>query len=119
MENNKKPIDLVYFGYDNPGEESENAQKEQKEFMETLKERFPTVSFKEAYDEIKGFRQEIFLDAELKEQYYTWIFGWGWHHYSLMVSIMMANIDGSGEAEKYLDMAALEYPQNFKSKSDE
>ena len=36
MENSKNPIDLLYFGYDNPGEESETAQKEEKEFMETL-----------------------------------------------------------------------------------
>ena len=119
MEENKKPIDLVYFGYDNPGEESETAQKEEKEFMETLKERFPSVTFKDAYDQIKGFRREVFLDDELKEQYFTWIFGWGWHHYSLMLSIMMANIDGSNESEKYLDMAILEYPQNFKSESNE
>jgi hypothetical protein len=119
MEKSKNPIDLVYFGYDTPGEESETAQKEEKEFMETLKERFPSVTFKDAYDEIKGFRREVFLDDELKEQYFTWIFGWGWHHYSLMLTIMMSNIDGSNEAEKYIDMAILEISDEERKKISE
>ena len=113
MENSKNPMDLVYFGYDNPGEESETAQKEEKEFMETLKERFPSVTFKDVYDEIKGFRREVFLDDEFKEQYYTWIFGCGWHHYSLMLSIMMANIDGSNEAEKISRCGNFRIPSKF------
>ncbi len=116
---NNKFTDLVYFGYDHYGEKADNPQKEEKEFMETLKEKFPSVTFKDAYDQIKGFRGDVFLDDKLKEQYYTWIFGWGWHHYSLMLTIMMSNIDGSREAEKYLDMAILEYPQNFKYESNE
>ncbi len=39
-----KFTDLVYFGYDHYGEEADNAQKDEKEFIETLSERFPSVT---------------------------------------------------------------------------
>jgi hypothetical protein len=113
-----KFTDLVYFGYDHYGEEADNAQKDEKEFIETLSERFPSVEFKDAYDQIKGFRREVILDGSLQDQYYSWIFAFGWHNYSLSVSLMMANIDGKDDAIKYIDLAKTEYSQNFKNEEN-
>jgi hypothetical protein len=113
-----KFIDLVYFGYDHYGEESSNAQKDEKEFMETLEERFPSVEFKDAYDQIKGFRREVILEKSFQDEYYSWIFAFGWPDYSLSTSLMMSNIDGKDDASKYIDLAKAEYPDNFKTKGD-
>lgn len=113
MQNNY--IDLVYFGYDNYGEESINSRKNQTEFMETLKERFPDAEFKDAYDEIKGFRQEVFMPEDLKESYYSWIFAFGWYEFSLTTCIMTMSPEKKEEVKKYIGLAKKEYPQNFKS----
>jgi hypothetical protein len=115
MQNSNKYMDLVYFGYDHFGEESINSRKNQTEFMETLKERFPDVEFKDAYDEIKGFRQEVFLSEDDKESYYSWIFAFGWYECSLTTSILTMSPEKKDEVKKYIDIAKKEYTQNFKS----
>ena len=117
MENNKF-MDLVYFGYDHYGQEANESQKEEKEFMESLSERFPSVQFKDAYDEIKGFRQEVILEKSFQDEYYSWIFAFGWPNYSLSTSLMMSNIDGKDDATKYINLAKVEYPENFKVKEN-
>jgi hypothetical protein len=114
-------MDLVYFGYDHYGQEANAAQKEEKEFMEALKERFPSVEFKDTYDQIKGFRQEVILEKSFQDEYYSWIFAFGWMDYSLStsLSLMMSNIDGKDDAIKYINLAKVGYPDNFKSKENE
>jgi hypothetical protein len=112
---NSKFTDLVYFGHDHYGEKANNAQKEEKEFIETLRERFPSVQFKDAYDEIKGFRQEVILEKSFQDEYYSWVFAFGWMDYSLSTCLMVANIDGKDDAKKYINLAKAEYPENFKT----
>jgi hypothetical protein len=107
--------DLVYFGYDHDPKEASEARKAENEFIETLRERFPDVEFKDAYDYIKGFRQEVYLPEQNSEAYYSWLFAFGWYEFSLTLGLMMRSPEKKDEVMKYIELAKSEYPQNFKS----
>jgi hypothetical protein len=111
--------DLVYFGYDLEPKEAAEAREAEKEFMETLKERFTEAEFKDAYDDIKGYRREVYLPTGSSESYYSWIIAFGWYDFSLKVSIMFMSPDQKEDVQKYIKLAKLEYPQNFKSEKNE
>jgi hypothetical protein len=111
--------DLVYFGYDLEPKESAEARKAEKEFMNELKEKFPEVKFKDAYNDIKGYRQEVYLPEGSSESYYAWIIAFGWYDFSLTMSIMFRSPDQKDDVTKYIALAKSEYPQNFKTESDE
>ncbi len=113
MENSKKMMDLVYFGYSYEG----NSQNLENEFMTDIKAKFPECELKDAYDEIKGYRREVILSEELKDDYYTWIFAFGWAECSLSASLMMMG-DNVDSARKYINMAKSQYPENFKSEEN-
>ena len=106
-------MDLVYFGYAYEGD----SQNLEKEFIDEIKSKFPECELKNAYDEIKGYRREISLPDELKDDYYTWIFAFGWAECSLSASLMMMG-DNVDSARKYIDMAKSQYPEKFKSEVD-
>lgn len=111
--------DLVYFGYDHEPKEAAEAREAEKEFMETLKERFPEAEFKDAYDYIKGYRREVYLPEGSSESYYSWIIAFGWYDFSLTMGIMMRSPDKKDEVQKYIKLAKSEYTQNFKSETNE
>jgi hypothetical protein len=111
--------DLVYFGYDHEPKEAAEAREAEKEFMETLKERFPEVEFKNAYDYIKGYRREVYLPQGSSDSYYAWIIAFGWYDFSLTMSMMFMSPDKKEDAQKYIELAKSEYPQNFKSEENE
>jgi hypothetical protein len=115
MEKDNNFMDLVYFGYDYYGEESKESIGYQNEFMKDIKERFPDVKFKDAYDQIKGFRQEVILPEEKKEDYYSWIIAFGWLEFSLSMQLLSMSTDKRDELMSLIDKAKKEYPQNFKS----
>jgi hypothetical protein len=115
MEKDNNFMDLVYFGYDYYGEESKESIGYQNEFMKDIKERFPEVKFKDAYDQIKGFRQEVILPEEEKEDYYSWIIAFGWLEFSLSMQLLSMSPDKRDELMSLIDKAKKEYPQNFKS----
>jgi hypothetical protein len=110
--------DLVYFGYDHEPKEAAEARESEKEFMETLKERFPSAEFKDAYDDIKGYRREVYLPEGSSELYYSWIIAFGWYDFSLTMSIMFMSPDRKDDVTKYIGLAKSEYPQNFKTETD-
>ena len=119
LKDNLEYQDLVYFGYDHEPKEAAEAREAEKEFMNTLKQRFAEVEFKDAYDYIKGYRREVYLPKGSSDSYYAWIIAFGWYDFSLRVSIMFMSPDQKEDVQKYIKLAKLEYPQNFKSEKNE
>lgn len=115
MEKENNFTDLVYFGYDHYGDEAKESIGYQREFMNDLKEMFPEVEFKDAYDQIKGFRQEVILPEEKKEDYYSWLIAFGWLEFSLSMQLFSMDPDKKEEFISLINKAKMEYPQNFKS----
>jgi len=98
--------DLVYFGY-TWEDESKSLEKE---FMDTIKERFDYVEFKDAFNDIKGYRQEVYLKEGDEDAYKTWILANGWHGCSMSVSL----IQDAKEIERLIDLVRVEYPECIK-----
>ena len=113
MQSSKKMTDLVYFGYAYEGD----SQNLENEFIGEIKSKFSECELKNAYDEIKGYRREVSLPEELRDDYYTWIFAFGWAECSLSASLMLLG-DNVDSARKYIDMAKSQYPEKFKSEVD-
>jgi hypothetical protein len=117
METKIEYQDLVYFGYDY----EQGSEKAQVDFMREIKEKFPNVEFKDAYDNIKGYRQEIYLKKENSDNYYSWLIGAGWFELSLFFQLLMMSAGKEPEQkakfDKYFNLAKEQYPQNFKSKT--
>lgn len=107
--------DVVYFGYDHGAEGAQSFQL-QKEFMGEIVLRFPNVELKDAYDSIKGYRQEVHLDESEADNYYSWLLGKQWYECSLMLQIVMLSKGEEQKAEfqKYFSLAKQQYPESFK-----
>ena len=119
LKDNLEYQDLVYFGYDHEPKEAAEAREAEKEFMNELKQRFPEAEFKDAYDYIKGYRREVYLPKESSDSYYAWIVAFGWYDFSLTMSIMFRSPDKEEDVAKYIKLAKTEYPQNFKTETNE
>jgi len=114
MDQPNKYMDVVYFGYDH---EKESAGY-QAEFIDHIKQKFENVELRDAYDSIKGYRQEVFLREDQNDDYYSWLIGDGWFEMSLtMQLIMMSYNDPEQKAkfDKYFALAKQQYPHAFKS----
>ena len=109
-----KFTDLLYFGYDFSDESISN-EKAQNDFMNDLKETFLHVEFKDAYDSVKGFRQEIFLNEEDKDAYFAWVIAHGWFEYSFTLTLDSMEKEKYEKLESYINLAKTLYPNNFKS----
>lgn len=92
-------MDLMYFGYDWDKESSTC----QYDFIKEITEVFPNVVLKDAYDGIKGYRQEVWLDETEKEKYYAFLIGKGWHQMSMSLQLGLRSTE-----EKDLIMNAIE-----------
>lgn len=108
-----KYMDLVYFGYDC----NEN-RKLQAEFISEIKEKFPDVELRNAYDYIKGFRQEVYVEEKNNDEYYSWLFGKGWFEFSLTMQLIMMSTKTDPEMkqkfDRYFALAKTQYPEAFK-----
>jgi hypothetical protein len=103
-------MDLVYFGY-----EWEVESKElEKEFMKNVETAFPQVKLVDAYDSIKGYRREVFLEDSMKQEYYAWLIGDGWMEASLTLQLLMRDESTKEEFEKIWKLAKTKYPEAFK-----
>jgi hypothetical protein len=113
-----KYMDLVYFGYDDYSDEGKKNLKEQSDFMEKLKERFPNVQFRDAYDDIKGFRQEVFLEEKDNDNYYAWLFGKQFYNLSLTSQLLVMGASHQPEQREkinhYFALAKKQYSEEFK-----
>ena len=113
MEN--KYMDLLYFGYDFPGEES---LKYENDFKKEIQERFPNVELNDAYDSIKGYRQEVYLEKENQDNYYSWLIGKGWMNMSMTMQLIMMSAHNEPEQkekfESAIALAKKQYPEAFK-----
>jgi len=105
-------MDLMYFGYDFPDERSMN-KKAQADFISEVKAKFPDVVLNNAYDSIKGFRQDVRLPKERKDDYYAWLIAHGWFNLSLSVNLIMMDEKQKDEANRLVALAKSQYPDNF------
>ncbi len=117
MADNLAYQDLLYFGYDNYTDNC-NGKKLQTEFMEEIKLKFPNVSFRDAYDNIKGYRQEVYLEKMESDNYYSWLIGRDWYEFSFTMQLIMMSAssepDQKEKFEKYFKLAKQQYPESFK-----
>lgn len=107
-------MDLMYFGYTWDKESYGN----EVDFVKEIKERFPNVQLKNAYDDIKGYRQEVWLDDNQEDDYMAYLLAFGWYNMSLTLQIDMMSKEKHDKVMEWIDLAKKQYPQNFK-KSDE
>lgn len=107
--------DVVYFGYDH-GKEGIESSRLQAEFMEEVKKVFPVVEFKNAYDSIKGFRQEVYLPKTESDNYFSFLIGKQWFELSLMMQLMLLSKEKEHKDEfnRLFELAKKQYPESFK-----
>lgn len=103
----------MYFGYAFDG----NSRKNETEFIAEIKEKFPNVELKDAYDSIKGYRQEVYLEETESDNYWAWLIAFGWFELSLTGQLMIIDKDHKDKLHKYINIAKSQYPQKFKSDS--
>jgi hypothetical protein len=106
-------IDLMYFGnsFDNY-----EGPKIEKEFIELVTLAFPNVKLDNAYDEIKGYRQQVEIPDEQQDEYLAWIIGEGWGHMSLVIKVLKLEKDENGEFYRIYKIAKEKYSESFKKK---
>ena len=106
-------IDLMYFGYTY----EDDSQFLEEEFIESIKNRFPNVELINAYDEIKGYRQEVNLPDEFLDDFNIWLISNGWLSCSLNLQILTMQEDNT-EINRIIDLTREQYPEAFKKKGD-
>lgn len=104
----EKIMDIIYFGYE------DNATKLEKEFIEEVKLSFPNVILKDAYNSIKGYRQEVHLDKSDEDNYCSYLIGKGWFEMSLTLQIAMMDKTEHEKLYTWLNLAKKQYPKAFK-----
>lgn len=75
--------DLMYFGY----EWESDSYHLQEMFLKEVKEKFPDIKLKDAYDSIKGFRQAVYVEKGNEEDYFVWLFCHGWYNCSFALRV--------------------------------
>ena len=101
-------MDLMYFGY----EYESDSRGFEIEFKKEIKKKFKDVELKDAYDSIKGYRQEVYISKELEEDYYLWLMVNGWFEMSLNLQLMM--MGKKDEFKRLIELAKSKYPESFK-----
>jgi hypothetical protein len=103
-------MDVVYFGY----AWEDDSPKLEKEFKELIVAAFPNVKLKNAFDEIKGYRQEVWLPDEKKDDYYAWVIADGWAQMSLTLLSMSMDKTQKDKLQRILELAKFQYSDKFK-----
>lgn len=101
----------MYFGYTH---ESDSHQL-QSQFNNEIKEKFPDVDLRDAYDEIKGYRQEVHLPEDQRENFKVWLLGNGWFDMSMTMQLLMMSEDKEDEIKSLIELAKIQYPNCVKS----
>lgn len=113
-----KYVDLLYFGY----EFDEESATLQADFIVGIKKKFENVELRDAYDSIKGYRQEVFLREDQEDDYYAWLISNGWFEMSLTMQLIMLSYENIPEHKvkfkKYFALAKQEYPEAFKPEAN-
>lgn len=106
--------DLLYFGY----ESDKESKGFQADFITNIKQKFENVELRNAYDGIKGYRQEIFLREDQNDDYHAWLIGDGWLEMSMTMQLIMMSSgrepEQKAKLDKYIALAKQQYPQSFK-----
>lgn len=117
METKLQYQDLLYFGYD-WSEESAESKKAEQDFIKEIKDRFQNVKLQDAYDNIKGFRQKVYLEERLSDNYFSWLIAQQWFENSMTMQLIMMSASREPEQakkfEKYFALAKQQYPEVFK-----
>lgn len=108
-------MDLMYFGYTY----EEGSREYEIEFKEEFKEEFKNVELRNAYDEIKGYRQEVHLKDSQSDEYHTWLIGKGWFEMSMNMQLMMMDKDQADEFKRIFELTKIKYPEAFKKETKE
>lgn len=103
-------MDLMYFGY----EWDTNSRQYQIDFIKEVKEKFPNVKLKNAYDSIKGYRLEVWLDDNQENDYMAFLIGKGWLDFSLTLQIDMMVKEKHDKVMEWIELAKKLYPESFK-----
>jgi dsDNA-binding SOS-regulon protein len=103
--------DLIYFGYDSEPE----SKMYETDFIKEIKEKFPNVELKDAYDSIKGYRREVYLDKPESDNYWAWLIAFGWLEFSLKGQLMLMDEEQKEKLLNYINLAKSQYPNNFKN----
>ena len=104
-------MDLIYFGYSYEN----NSRQYEIDFKKEIKEKFDNVELKDAYDDIKGYRQQVHLNKDQKDNYYAWLIGKGWFEMSLNMQLMMRDKNLESEFERIFKLAKTQYSESFKN----
>jgi hypothetical protein len=106
-------MDLMYFGYFYSDDAAQNRQNKL-DFNKEVTEKFPNVELRNADDEIKGYRYEVWLSDETKDDYLSWLIGAGWLELSLTMQLLMIDKEQKAEFERIWALAKSQYPKSFK-----
>lgn len=87
----------------------------EKDFISEIKAVFPNVTLKDAYDDIKGYRQEVHIDESDKDNYFSFLIGKGWYQMSLTMSIALRSESEKENSDRWISLAKKQYPEAFKS----
>ena len=101
-------MDLIYFGYEN------NAPELQNQFISELTKDFPNVKLEDAYDSIKGYRQQIMFESKDEEEINMWLIAKGWFNCSLTLGILLLDDTRKKEVKRLISNTKKRYPQDFK-----
>lgn len=104
--------DLLYFGYD----WEPDSLPLQEEFIREVKERFPNVRLEDAWDNIKGYRQAVYLEKEQEEDYLIWAICHGWIGSSF--TLQMMNFQSNTKMREMVEKGRELYPECFKGCSE-
>jgi len=107
----EKTMDLMYFGYDY----EDDSRVLEIDFKKEVKEKFGSVELKNAYDQIKGYRQEVYLPIELKENYYMWLIAEGWFQMSMNLQLTMQG--NTEEFKRLIELTKIKHPEAFKKEA--
>ena len=102
-------MDLVYFGYTWEPESS----KLEREFIKEIKTAFPEIRLENAYDDIKGHRQSVFIEESKADDYLVYIMAHGWLNCSMTLQLLM--YDNKKKFEELFERIKKEYPECLKN----
>ena len=103
-------MDLMYFGY----EWEDDSKEHEGVFKQEVAKVFPGVKLIDAFDYIKGYRQEVHLDDEHKDAYLAWVIGDGWFSMSLTIQMLRMDDTEKSEFDRIMALAKKNYPKAFK-----
>lgn len=107
----EKLMDLMHFGYDS----EEDSRGLEIDFKKEVKSKFESVELIDAYDQIKGLRQEVYLPNDLKEDYYMWLIAKGW--FQMSMNLQLIGMGDTEEFKRLIEVTKIKYPEVFKKDS--